>query len=270
MKNPQLESLKKEAFRKLAEQEAVTVIKGKEGSEARFALYEMELDGVKLLLSGAESLIPLQISLLKAVDDLIKARLRLAGNSTSRNSDVKMLSGHPKIYLYFKEDRPNDGNRPKEGEISFRLMDETDASISVANVKKIAAKIKEIFGKSEGYLWEKGKRYATYNHWELGYKLQVLSPSATQGKKLIEDILKIQGHSFSAARMTYSQNQAEAAAYPPNPGRKRILGEEVNLPERRPDCKVRFRYASIELGGLNQQLVIFSLDGNNPVDFRFR
>lgn len=77
MKNPQLEALKKEAFRKLAEQEAVTVIKGKEGSEAHFALYEMELDGVKLLLSGAESLIPLQISLLKAVDDLIKARLRI-------------------------------------------------------------------------------------------------------------------------------------------------------------------------------------------------
>ena len=72
MKNPQLEALKKEAFRKLAEQESVTVIKGKdEDSGARFVLYEMELDGVKLLLSGAEPLIPLQVSLLKAIDDCI-------------------------------------------------------------------------------------------------------------------------------------------------------------------------------------------------------
>lgn len=78
MKNPQLEALKKEAFRKLAEQESVTVIKGKdEDSGARFALYEMELDGVKLLLSGAEPLIPLQVSLLKAIDDLIKVRLQI-------------------------------------------------------------------------------------------------------------------------------------------------------------------------------------------------
>lgn len=268
MKNPQLEALKKKAGRKLAEQEAVTVIKGVEDSDARFALYEMDLDGVKLLLSGAEPLIPLQVSLLKAIDDLIKARLRRASGS-SRNSDVRMLSGHPKIYLHFEENLKGD-KRPREGTLSFRLMDETDSSISVSNVKKIALKLKQIFGKREGYFWEKGKRYVNYNHWELGYKLQILSPSVVRGKKLIEDILSLQGHSFDPARMTFSQNQAEAKAFPASPGNKRILGEEVKLPERRPDCEVRFQYAEIELGSLQQKMVIFSVDSNRPIDPKFR
>ncbi|MEG4326784.1 hypothetical protein [Microcoleus sp. herbarium5] len=270
MKNPQLEALKKEAFRKLAEQEAVTVIKGKDDdSGARFALYEMEIDGVKLLLSGAESLIPLQVSLLKAIDDLIKARLRQSSGS-SRNSDVRMLSGHPKIYLHFEEENLKGDRRPREGTLSFRLMDETDASISISNVKKIALKIKQIFGKREGYFWEKGKRYVSYNHWELGYKLQILSPSVAKGKKFIEDILSIQGHLFDPARMTFSQNQGEAKAFPANPGKKRVLGEDVKLPERRPDCEVRFQYAEIGLGGLQQKMVIFSASSNHPVDPKFR
>lgn len=271
MKNPQLEALKKEAFRKLAEQESVTVIKGKdEDSGARFVLYEMELDGVKLLLSGAEPLIPLQVSLLKAIDDLLKARLRRAGTSGGRNSDVTMLSGHPKIYLHFEEEKPKGDRRPKEGMLSFRLMDETDSSITVSNVKKIALKIGQIFGKKEGYFWDKGKRYVNYNHWELGYKLQILSPSVAKGKKLIEDVLSLQGHPFDPARMTFSQNQGEAKAFPANPGNKRILGEEVKLPERRPDCEVRFQYAEIELGGLQQKMVIFSASRNHPTDPKFR
>lgn len=270
MKNPQLEALKKEAFRKLAEQESVTVIKGKdEDSGARFALYEVELDGVKLILSGAEALIPLQVSLLKAFDDLIKARLRQSGAS-GRNSDVRMLSGHPKIYLHFEEDKLRAGRKPREGMLSFRLMDETDASISVSNVKRIAQKIKQIFGKREGYFWEKGKRYVNYNHWEFGYKLQILSPSVTKGKKLIEDVLSVQGHALDPARMTFSQNQGEAKAFPANPGNKRVFGEEVKLPERRPDCEVRFQYAEIELGSLQQKMVIFSVSSNRPVDPRFR
>lgn len=269
MSNPQLKALKKEAFRKLAEQESVTVVKGRdENSGARFALYEMELDGVKLLLSGAEPLIPLQVSLIKAVDDLLKARLR--PSASGRNSDVKMLSGHPKIYLHFEEEKPKDHRRPKEGVLSFRLMNQTDSSIIVSDVKKIALKIKQVFGARKGYFWDKGKKYANYNHWELGYKLQVLSPSVAQGKKIIEDILSLQGHTLDLARMTFNQNQGEARAFPADPGKKRILGADVKLPERRPECRVRFRYAEIELGDLQQKMVIFSNSTSRPVEPKFR
>jgi hypothetical protein len=193
------------------------------------------------------------------------------GNSQSdRNNDVKMLSKHPKVYLYFEEERSTSGARPKEGEISFRLMNKTDETISIADLKKLSNKVKEVFGNRPGYIWEKGKRYANYNHWELGYKLQLLSPSPAEGERVIRDILKIQGHEFDKARMTYSQNQAEAKAFPSKSGKKRILGEETDLPTRRPNCKVRFRYACVELGTLKHKIILFSLDGNNPIDFRLR
>jgi hypothetical protein len=68
------------------------------------------------------------------------------------NSDVRMLSKHPKIYLYFQEDRPESGARPKRGTISFRLMNQTEDSISIADLKKLAAKVKEIFGGEPAYL----------------------------------------------------------------------------------------------------------------------
>lgn len=373
-----LKSLKLKAADKIARQEAATVVKGQnldktnDEEAARFYVLKLELDeGVEVFLSGAKPLIPLQASLVKAFDDLMKARsdwttkqfwewvkdfeggflnftvgarggfakrikdktpwgqkyecrpriLELkksrkqpkkefyksvliypdrssenefevftgtykeiasliinwwnqktgkGSQERDRNNDVKMLSKHPKIYLFFQEDRPENGSRPKRGKISFRLMGETDDTISIAGLKKIAGKIKTIFGNRLAYIWNKGKRYANYNHWEMGYKLQLLSPSAAEGEKLIRDILGIQGHEFNKARMTISQNQAESKAFPAKPGKKRVMGEEIDLPERRPDCKVRFQYAAVEVGALKQMIVIFSLDSNNPTDSRFK
>jgi hypothetical protein len=377
-----LKSLKAKAADKIASQEAATVVKGQNLAKSndeeapRFYVLKLGLDeGVEVFLSGAKPLIPLQASLVKAFDDLIKIRLNPDWNSkqfwewardfeggflsfnigarggiaklikektpwggkhdrrpcilelkkpekkeqpkknfyklvilypdrtdeskfeiftgtykeianliinwwnqkaskgsqgSDRNNDIKMLSKHPKIYLFFQEKRPESGARPKRGEISFRLMNETDTTLSVAGLKKLATKIKTIFGGRPSYLWTKGKRYANYNHWELGYKLQLLSPTAVAGEKLIRDILKIQGHEFDKARMTISQNQAEVKAFPSKPGKKKVLGEEVRLPEYRPDCEVEFRYAAVEIGALKSMVVIFSVDSNNPIDSRFR
>lgn len=231
------------------------------------------VDKLTVTISGNEFAIALQASLLDAMRDLIRYELKkidISGSKSDRNSDVRMLSKHPKLYLYFEEERSNTKIRPRDGKISIRLMNETDDTISTVKLKKIAAKIKEIFGGSSGYFWEKGKRYANYNHWELGYKLQLLSPSIAKAEVFIQDILRIQGHEFAKTRMTYSQNQAEAQAFPAKPSKKRVLGEEVDLPARRPNCKVKFRYAYVEIGALNQEIIIFSLDKNKPVDSRLK
>lgn len=383
-----IRDLKAKAADKIARQEAATLVKGQNLNKVndeeapRFYVLKLNLDDkTEVFLSGAKPLIPLQASLVKAFDDLIKIRLNpdwtvkqfwewakdfeggflnftvgarggfaklikektpwgqpydqrpqilevkktekktkspsqdkvknnlyktillypdrtnienfqtftgtykeisnliinwwnqkgsQAGLRTDRNNDVKMLSKHPKIYLFFEEERPKSGKRPKQGQISFRLMDSSDENLSIPSLKKLATKIKTVFGGKPYYIWEKGKRYANYNHWELGYKLQLLTPSATEGEKLIKDVLKLQGHEFNKARMTFSQNQAESLAFPKDKRKKKVLGEEVDLPEYRPDCKVRFRYAVVEVASLKSPLVIFSLDGNNPVDPRFR
>jgi hypothetical protein len=380
-----LKNIEAKATDKINRQEAATLIKGQnlaklnDEEAPRFYVFKLELEeNVEIFLSGSKPLIPLQASLVKAFDDLLKVRidadwsakefwqwvrnfengfleftvgarkdflkrikqkrpwdleyekrpqvlevkkpeksvkskkekilyktvllypdrtesqdilftgtykeiansiinwwnLRSEKNKlpeqSERNNDVQMLSGHPKVYCYFEEDRRKDGSRPRRGRFCFRLMNYKDDTISIADLKKIGGKIKEVFGKPPGYLWTKGKRYANYNHWELGYKLQLLSPSAATGEKLIRDILKIQGHEFNKARMTYSQNQGEKEAFPSEPTKKRILGEDVELPTRRPDCKVRFRYATVELGSLKHNIVLFSRDKNNPIDSRLR
>ncbi|WP_293126895.1 hypothetical protein [Microcoleus sp. bin38.metabat.b11b12b14.051] len=76
-----LKNLKSKAADKIARQEAATVIAGanpqvNDEDAPRFYLLELELpDNVKVLLSGAKPFIPLQASLIKAFDDVLRARI---------------------------------------------------------------------------------------------------------------------------------------------------------------------------------------------------
>jgi hypothetical protein len=216
------------------------------------------------LLSGTVS------DLISGIMDIMRQKKARETQGSDRNDDIKMLSKHPKIYLFFKEKRTDSGARPKQGRISFRIMNETEDTLSIAGLKKLAAKINSVFGGKPPYSWVKGKSYMNYNHWELGYKLQLLSPSSAQGQKLIQDILKIQDHVFDKARMTVSKNQDEAKAFPSKPRKRKVLGEEVSLPMYRPNCEVQFQYAAVETRTLESMVVILSLNGRNPIDSRFK
>ncbi|WP_198648741.1 hypothetical protein [Cyanothece sp. BG0011] len=165
----------------------------------------------------------------------------------------------PQIYLYFKEDSGDveEGYGPVEGRISFRLMDEDSESITKTKLTTLANKIKTEFGVSNGYTWKKGKEYYSYTDKEKGYQLQILAFSETEAKQLINKVLDIQGHTFSAKKFRKSSNDDPTSAYPTIPPNQSILGELVREPRLRPVATVRFQYAIANLWGRPQPIPLY-------------
>lgn len=157
----------------------------------------------------------------------------------------------PQIYLYFKEDSGDveDGYNPVDARISFRLMNEDSESITKTELTALANKIKSEFGVSNGYTFKKGKEYYNYTDKEKGYQLQILAFSELEAKQLINKILDIQNHTFSAKKFTKSSNDDPTSAYPTIPPTQNILGDVTREPRRRPVATVRFQYAIANLWG---------------------
>lgn len=173
------------------------------------------------------------------------------------------MSGRPMITLVFYE-LPQDvaeGFRPVTGEIAFRLMDETSTSITEANLRTIAQRIKSIFGSAGGYRWKKGKSMASYKNTANGYDFRILCRNPTDARSLITDILAIQGQAPDWSKMNYKENQAEHEAFPTLPEIQNILGQALRKPRRRPIAEVRFRYAWAYLPGREKPITLVDLTG---------
>lgn len=157
----------------------------------------------------------------------------------------------PQVTLYFLQsslDYPSNKN-PVTGTISFRLMDETSTSITNNRIKQIANLIKTHFGGSTPFIWKKGKLMVPYNNWEEGIAWQILSLNATQGERVIKQLLKVQGSAFESRFMNINTSAAPAQKYPQNPGNQKILGESIPKPRQRPVADVVFRYATLSIHG---------------------
>jgi hypothetical protein len=89
----------------------------------------------------------------------------------------------PQITLYFQEDYSDiePGYAPVTGEISIRLMNETAVSLTEANLRTYATKIKTSFTTGGGFVWRKGKESSSYADWDKGYQLQLLVRDKTEG-----------------------------------------------------------------------------------------
>lgn len=147
---------------------------------------------------------------------------------------------HPTVTLRFEKDRydPTDPEDDGEGEISFKIMDETSKTFTKSKVKALAAKIKRLFANPTQFVWHKGKLLTKYTEIEKGYEFFVLAHSVQHAKALIEQTMDIQGHSPDWKYLTVSKNEQESAAYPTHPGTEIILGETENKPKLRPVVNV--------------------------------
>lgn len=252
--------------------------KKKLSQQSYYDVYEVDLnrgDGAPpLIISGNDVMIAMQISLLKAISQMLP---EAGGSSNDRAGDIKMLTGHPKVTLHFwskLEDGKNQNeerNDRKKAEVSFRLMDKKDTDLSISECKALATKIKTAFMPgNKPYAWSKGKVYYAYNHWENGYAMKILASGTGEAEKLIRTILSIQSHQFIDTNMTISANKNAAKAYPSQRQQVRIFGEQKKGPERRPKVTVYFRYATLELSNYNENMVLCSVDGRHPVDGRIR
>jgi len=172
----------------------------------------------------------------------------------------------PQVRLYFMEDigdvEPTFS--PVAGELSFRLMDHTEETITPAVAQTLANRIQTNFGVGGGYIWRKGRLMCTYTENERGYKLQVYARTEADARDLITRVLDIQNHSPNWERMNVSENQNAATAYPTIPSNQRIYGEQRRLPRKRPVANVRFQASYLNIWGLTNPITLYDRTGIYP------
>lgn len=164
----------------------------------------------------------------------------------------------PQISLYFAEDYDDvdAGETRVTGEIGIRLMRETEATLTEADVKSYANKIKSLFATGGGFTWRKGRYMFSYTETEKGYRLQILAASEAEAKRIIEQVLDIQSHTPNWDNLNKSEAINSASKYPTVPPRKTILGKSRKMPRRRPVASVKFQYALLHIYGLPNPIVL--------------
>lgn len=169
----------------------------------------------------------------------------------------------PQVCLYFQESLQDiePGYSPVTGEVKFRLQRETPESITEAEARSLANKIRSEFGSSGGLIWKKGRVMVTYTDLAKGYKLHLLCRTKSEGREMIQKILSIQNHTPDWERMNVSENEEPGARYPAVPPHKTILGKSRRLPRSRPVADVRFRYASLHIWGMPNPVDLVDISG---------
>ena len=150
----------------------------------------------------------------------------------------------PVVNLYFQQDKDAipTGYSPIRAEISFRLMNETEETLTTANLKALALKIKSEFALNQGYTFNKGKNIAHYLDRERGYSLQIYVLNEAEGIEVIRKILSIQNHTYDEDKFRITQPKRNSLNIASN---TIIAGETYKKLRWRPTGTVRFQWASL-------------------------
>lgn len=169
----------------------------------------------------------------------------------------------PHVTMLFIQDQDDVeyGDRPVEGQLSVRLMDETSKSMTQAKLLAMANKIVREFGTGNGFVWQKGKDNYSYVDKELGHRHKVLAVNKSDAEIIIKKLLDLTEDPFKSANLRVNKADDPSAAFPSNPGKQTILGELKDEPRQRPVVKVRFLYAQIKLSGLPKPIILVDSTG---------
>lgn len=169
----------------------------------------------------------------------------------------------PQVHLFFAQDSAAvpEGEIPIRAEINFRLINETSASLTRSDAENLARQIRSEFvvGHS-GYTWNKGKILCSYRDRELGYKLQIYAISDEEGEAVAKKVLSIRNHSFNPDKFTPSIPKRNSVNNPT--GKDLVFGKQVDKPRWRPTAKVRFRWASLHIHGLKNDVMLVDTTGH--------
>ncbi len=157
----------------------------------------------------------------------------------------------PQVKLYFLEpynfdETPRDTLSRTEGEITFRLMNESSETISRSDAERLARRIKQVIA-TPPMVWEKGWYKCTYLDEQRGYDLRLLVKNKAEGERVIHRILEIQEHPFDRDFFQFVEHDR---TYPTNPGTHRVYGRSVPKPARRRRVDVKFKYSQLFVWGM--------------------
>lgn len=223
------------------------------------------MDETRIVLQGTKRELMSIIPQLMAFHQLLQGKDICTLYPASTGCDAPRRRCKPHVKLYFIEDSDFVRGRKRSGEsiyrrqaaqISFRLMTEESETITKAEVERIASRISALFMASGGFVWNKGRLMCAYCDWDKGYQLQLNCRSITEGKRIVEQVLAIQGHTPDWTCFTTIENAVPLERYPETPQTAVIMGDPKRLPHRRPVVDVRFRYAQLKLHGRKMPITL--------------
>lgn len=181
--------------------------------------------------------------------------------STIELDELAGVKFKPQVQLFFQESQTASTYDPEyypiKGEISFRLMDETSASMTRKKAESLALNIKKKFA-NPLFVWEKGWYYCSYRDLERGYQLKLLVKNKAEGEKVVKRVLEIQGHTFDADFFQFSEHER---TYSPVPSTSEIYGKTRKNKRVRPRADVKFRHAKLLIYGLNNAINLVDAGG---------
>jgi hypothetical protein len=169
----------------------------------------------------------------------------------------------PTVTLYFKEDLEDvdPDFQPLRSQISYRLMNKNETTLTKTELTTLATKIKQEFGINNGYKFKRGKVFCSYIDKENGYQLRLFVFSDTEGKEVINKILDLENKTPNWEYLTISQNENPTEAFPTLPPLETILGKQTRLPRKRPVGYVRFTHATCQLWGKTKPVTLYCRTG---------
>lgn len=222
----------------------------------------------KIVLSGPQEVLKVQIPLVIELNNLL-VEIRSVSQDKVNRQTVRR-SDHPLCVLKFWRD-PTDppGNLvnsddPVSTEVSFRIMTKKSKDWLPTDSLPLAQKINSKFGGTTPFVWDKGAKLVTYADWNLGYQIQSLCSTVSEGKRIIEQLLDLQGHSPNWDYATSTTNLNELTRYAPPTGKESWHGELIDELHERPSVKVRFRHAYLKLGR-RKTVQLVDLTGKQPI-----
>ena len=225
---------------------------------------------IKIILSGEEADLQPAITTVIAVKQLLDAYgiVPLYGIPVTTFQESRVFK--PQVQLFFFQEKSDVKNdfRPIKSEITFRIMNRESENISQSEVKFLAERIRDKFGKPP-FKIRRGKIMVTYVDKAMGYDFQLRVSDESEGIRVIEQLLDIRGHSVDRSKINTRRNAAPAQAYPEIPDKKTILGTRQRMPRKFAVGTVTFKYALLHIWGLAEPICLVDLSGGfaEPVVF---
>jgi hypothetical protein len=130
--------------------------------------------------------------------------------------------------------------------VSFRLMDETSATLSASNISQIANRINLLFPRS--FFFRTGRYKISYKDKAAGYELRLPGFTPQEGEEMVKKILDIRQGLYNGNALTVSQSPDTNFAAVETQFIA-AQGKTVRLPQKRQITKVYLDRVEIHIFG---------------------
>lgn len=215
----------------------------------------------RIILKGSSKVLKPAITQLMAMYQLLQENMDRGLYTIPVTTFQDHYTFAPQIKLVFYQliDETRNGSPRVHGEITYRVIGETEETFTEANARIRAQRIKTLFTDPQLFVWQKGKDIATYLDRKDGYDFRLYVKNELEARKIITQVMAIENKSPNWDNLRLS---ISSAVYPEIPGTKRIYGIQRRLPRRRPLEDIKFRYAELHLWGLTKPVTLVDTLGN--------